>query len=64
MLAHGTPLWAPWLFAGACMPMGLWVWHGLGPHFGVGAEAKPIDERVAYGTLVGTLLALVLSVLP
>lgn len=63
MLAHGTSLWVTWLFAGVCMPMGLCIWHGLGAHFGAGAEAKPIDGRVAYGTLAVTLLALVLAVL-
>ena len=35
MLRHGCPLWPLWLFGAACLPLGLYLWNGLGPHFGL-----------------------------
>ena len=35
MLRHGSPLWQLWLFSTITVPAGFWLWHGLGPAFGV-----------------------------
>lgn len=30
LLRHGAQPWQLWLFGAVCMPVGLWLWHGLG----------------------------------
>jgi len=56
IVRHGSPVWVLWLFGLVTVPTGLSLWNGLGPHFGFGISAPPIDRRVAYGSL-GVLLA-------
>jgi hypothetical protein len=60
LLRHGAPIWTLWLFGAACMPLGLWLWHGLGAHFGIGANALPVEPRVVY--CVGVITAALLFV--
>jgi hypothetical protein len=60
LLRHGAPIWTLWLFGVACMPLGLWLWHGLGAHFGIGANALPIEPSVVYG--VGVIAAALLLI--
>jgi hypothetical protein len=62
MLRHGSPVWTLWLFGITTVPLGLLLWHGLGPHFGLGPAKRPVDVRVAYGTLAACLLLAVLGV--
>jgi hypothetical protein len=60
MLRHGCPLWPLWLFAAATVPLGLYLWNGLGPQFGLGAAAGKVDHRAAYvssGLLLLTVVA-------
>lgn len=57
MLRHGSSLWQLWLFGTIATPLGLWLWHGLAPRFGLGPDAQPISPRLAYGSLI-TFLAL------
>lgn len=60
MLAQGSPLWWLWLFAAVTCPLGLYLWNGLGPHFGLGIAKGKVDRRVGYacaGLLVAVLLA-------
>jgi hypothetical protein len=40
MLRHGSELWQLWLFGAVTVPAGLWLWHGQGAHFGLGAHAS------------------------
>ena len=40
-------------------PLGLYLWHGLGPNFGLGAAAGKVDRRAAWAScvlLVATLI--------
>lgn len=64
MLRHGSELWQLWLFAAATAPLGLWLWHRQGPHFGLGAAQGQVDRIVAYGSLLmcATLLFVALAV--
>jgi len=48
MLRRGGPMWSLWLFGAACFPFGLYLWNGLGPHFGLGAAAGKVNHRAAY----------------
>jgi hypothetical protein len=40
MLRHGSPPWHLWLFGAITVPAGFWLWHGLGPAFGLGISEK------------------------
>ena len=59
MLRHGSSPWQLWLFGVVSVPIGFYLWHGQGRHFGWGPNPTPINSRVAYGSLVVflTLLA-------
>jgi hypothetical protein len=61
MLRHGSELWHLWAFGAAAAPLGLWLWHGQGPHFGLGAADGQVSRGVAYGSLVVCLALLVLG---
>lgn len=37
LLHHGAPIWQLWLFGALTAPLGLFLWHMLGPQFGIGA---------------------------
>ena len=59
MLRHGSPAWWLWLFGAATFPLGLYLWNGLGPHFGLGSAAGKVDRRAAWAScalLVATLV--------
>ena len=61
MLKHGTARWHLWLFAALTAPTGLWLWHGLGPHFGLGKMAGAVDRGVAYATAVCVFILLAIG---
>jgi hypothetical protein len=61
MLRHGSRLWQLWLFGVATAPFGLWLWHGQGPHFGLGRARGAVNARVAYVTLAVCVLLLALA---
>jgi hypothetical protein len=59
MLRHGSPIALLWLFGAAFFPLGLYLWNGLGPRFGLGTAAGTVDNRAAYvscGLLVLTAM--------
>ena len=57
MIRLGSPLWSLWLFGLITFPSGLYLWNGLGPHFGLGRAQGIVDRRAAY--LSAGLLVLV-----
>jgi hypothetical protein len=52
LLRYGTPPWTLVAFGLACMPLGLSLWNGLGPHFGLGPSQGEVDRRASLGVLV------------
>jgi hypothetical protein len=59
MLRQGCPAWCLWLFGLAAVPLGLFLWHGLGRHFGLAHNGARVDRGAAYvscGLLLATLL--------
>jgi hypothetical protein len=59
LLRHGTAPWELGLFGAGTAPLGLWLWHGQGPHFGLGQAAAPVRPAAAWavlGLLVGVVL--------
>ena len=61
MLRHGSPLWLLWLFGIVTMPMGFWLWHRQGAHFGFGPGHEPISPRVTAATLAASVLLFTLG---
>jgi hypothetical protein len=48
MLRTGSPIWSLWLFGLVTVPLGLLLWNGLGPHFGLGKKAGEVSPWAAY----------------
>jgi hypothetical protein len=56
MLRHGSSPWQLWLFGVITTPIGLWLWHRQGRHFGLGRERQNVRQGVAIGTLLACLI--------
>jgi hypothetical protein len=61
MLRHGAAAWQLWLFGALTVPVGLWLWHGQGQHFGLGPANGVVNHRVTYATLVVCIGLIVLG---
>jgi hypothetical protein len=48
LIHHGAPIVLLWMFGVATIAVGLWMWNGLGPHFGLGESRGTVDTTVAY----------------
>jgi hypothetical protein len=51
MLRHGSQPWQLWAFGAVTTPIGLWLWHRQGPHFGLGPAKGQVSPAAAYCTL-------------
>lgn len=60
LLALGTPEWMLAAFGIPACAGGLVLWNGLGPHFGIGPDARPVDSRIVSGmmALTATIISL------
>jgi|SRR5580704_15148019 hypothetical protein len=58
LMRMGTPQWQLLLFGLVTTPTGFWMWHGLGPHFGLGVARG----RVRLGALTASLVLLATTV--
>jgi len=47
LLRHGAARWQLILFGIPSAAVGLWLWNGLGPHFGFGAAHGKVDRAVS-----------------
>jgi hypothetical protein len=63
MLRYGSEPWQLWLFGVLAAPVGLWLWHGQGGHFGLGPAKGRVNRGVAYASLVGFLVLLAFGVM-
>jgi hypothetical protein len=61
MLRHGSPIWSLWLFGAITMPLGLWLWHRQGEHFGLGKAKGQVSRGAAYRCLAASILLVVIS---
>jgi hypothetical protein len=61
LLRNGAPIWHLWLFGTLTAPIGLWLWHRQGPHFGLGKAHGEVNAGVAYVALVACLGLLTLG---
>ena len=63
LLRHGAPRGALIAFGLACVPSGLFLWHGLGPHYGLGEAKGQVDRRAALEVLALLLIVVLAEVL-
>jgi Peptidase M50B-like len=63
MLRHGSEQWHLWLFGVLAAPLGLWLWHGIGPHFGLGHHKRPVSSSIAFTAFAACLALAVLGLL-
>ena len=45
LIRSGAPQWMLLLFGFVTTPLGFWLWHGLGPHFGIGAASGRVSRK-------------------
>jgi len=48
LLRLGAPVWLLWMFGVVTIPVGLCLWNGLGPYFGLGANSGQVDRAAAF----------------
>lgn len=59
LIALGSARWQLWVFGAVTVPVGLVLWHGLGPKFGLGAGKGRVSGLSAYvvtGLFVGVVV--------
>ncbi len=59
LLHHGSPIYLLWMFGAITIPVGLWIWNGLGQHFGFGPNSSALDP-IVYVTVTALLLIVVM----
>jgi hypothetical protein len=50
VLSHGSPIWCLWLFGLLSVPLGLFLWNGLGSHFGLGRTDGEVGWQAAFAS--------------
>ena len=48
MMEHGSPAWLLVLFGLVTVPLGLYLWHGQGRHFGLGDAKGVVNKGAAW----------------
>jgi hypothetical protein len=56
MLRLGSPVWLLWGFGAVTAPAGLFLWHRLGEHFGLGAARGQVSRPAAYLCLLALVV--------
>jgi hypothetical protein len=63
MLDHGSPRWVMLVFGIATAPLGLYLWHRQGPHFGLGEARGHVNRRAMIVSLVLCLVLIGIELL-
>ena len=63
LLRYGAARWLPVVFGLVTVPAGLFLWHGLGPHFGLGKAKGRVDRRAAMATVILLLVIVLVEML-
>jgi hypothetical protein len=62
LLRFGAPPWTLIAFGLAAVPLGLRLWNGLGPHFGLGGAQGRVSREATLGTLAVLLVIVLVEV--
>ncbi len=63
LLRNGAHVWQLWLFGLVTAPLGLRLWHGLGPKFGLGNEPQAVSRQHVIGVAIAIIGLLVIALL-
>ena len=61
LLRHGAPRWELIFFGVPFSVLGLWLWNGLGRHFGFGTAAGNVDRTAAAGLAIALFAVFVIE---
>lgn len=61
LLELGTFSWMLAVFALFTLPAGFWLWHGLGPEFGLGRTPRTVDPKAALSMTAAVILIVLLE---
>ncbi len=60
LMRYGSPQWLLIAFGIITTTLGLYLWHGLGEHFGIGIARGKVDHATAGGVLMVLVVVLIL----
>jgi hypothetical protein len=63
LIRYGAPRWMLVIFGLVCVPLGLFLWNGLGRHFGLGKSRAVVDRRTSLCVLGLTLTIILIEIL-
>ena len=63
ILQHGGTSWQLLAFSIPAVAAGLYLWNGLGPHFGLGNAQGKVDRKAAFGTAIALLIVVCTEIL-
>jgi Peptidase M50B-like len=63
LIRLGVPAWALWLFGAVTVPLGFYLWNGLGPSFGFGSARGKVDRGAVFVSCGLLVLVVVLEVM-
>lgn len=63
LLRHGSSISELWAFGALTVLLGFLCWHGLGPHFGLGASGGKVDRVAPFVCLAFLVLVVILELL-
>jgi hypothetical protein len=61
LMAYGVPQWLLILVGIPAIAAGLWLWNGLGPHFGLGESQHRVDRRAAWALFAALVIVVSLE---
>jgi hypothetical protein len=61
LLRLGSPQWCLWLFGLISVPLGLFLWNGLGPSFGLGQCKGQVDRRAAISSALLLVIVVIME---
>jgi hypothetical protein len=63
LIRHGTPPWVLIAFGLPAVALGLFLWNGLGAHFGLGSAREHVGRRAALGMTAAVVVLIALELL-
>jgi hypothetical protein len=59
LLRHGAAHWHLLLYGVTAVALGLWIWNGLGPRFGLGVSEGRVDRRASVAMAIAVAAILI-----
>jgi hypothetical protein len=62
LIRHGSSIGTMWVFFAMTVPLGLFLWHGTGKHFGFGPNASSVTAKSAIFGLITTIAIITIEI--